>query len=726
MKDEAALYGCWCAGRAILFGLLLACAVMPANAASSIPSAFLKKGVNLQKLLDTTGELWLAPDVDYRSFGGKPLKVPSGAKILSRWNARLPVLVIEGGVRDVWIEGLDGGGTEEPDIVFTGGMPNRNITIIGGNGGRLGIAGRLKVRLEDDSRVEGLDLAEYGALEVLQGTSGYVRHSVFAHALGYRPGSTIWWEGNEKEPSSANSFLHISSITPQWKSRWNHAGPLLLVGWDCESWNGGGKGDLNCFEVSNSPSLISMGLSGGTAYPEKGGALASLRNVRLFADFGSRPRGGNRENTDLVMENVHDHYGVFRFDFRVVERHSNAERVSAFKLDSRSLPSLSPPVQPAFVISDLLQSHVFPPLPLLTRTGAFSAPMGELPSLVSVNAGGVASDQAHLLQQTIDRDGVARVAPGIYRLARSLKLGSVHRTEGLVASSPGEVVLVADGNFPVIRGREFRGETPDELAQQSVVLSGLALVGGSHGIYWSAESGNVGPGMKVAHSTFESLRLIGQTVAGVAALGIEGIDSNSWRRVSFEDMPVALMGVGKGGKAGMNYADKQGFMLCTFRNVRNAVWSWDSERQSGGNFWYRSHYDRVGQVSRTRAATNLVWFSSIFHDIVSERALKLVDSGTTVTGEFYVISSRWTGKGPPSVSDTGSWGVGTYFLGSEFLQDQTGLVEPGDHDMLFSWANRIENRRKTELPGRYMIINSNLSGTRTGFDVGAKILSNGR
>ena len=119
-------------------------------------------------------------------------------------------------------------------------------------------------------------------------------------------------------------------------------------------------------------------------------------------------------------------------------------------------------------------------------------------------------------------------------------------------------------------------------------------------------------------------------------------------------------------------------------------------------------------------------FSSIFHDIVSERALKLVDSGTTVTGEFYVISSRWTGKGPPSVSDTGSWGVGTYFLGSEFLQDQTGLVEPGDHDMLFSWANRIENRRKTELPGRYMIINSNLSGTRTGFDVGAKILSNGR
>jgi hypothetical protein len=131
-------------------------------------------------------------------------------------------------------------------------------------------------------------------------------------------------------------------------------------------------------------------------------------------------------------------------------------------------------------------------------------------------------------------------------------------------------------------------------------------------------------------------------------------------------------------------------------------------------------------VSRTRAATNLIWFSSIFHDIVSERALKLVDSGTTVTGEFYVISSQWTGKGPSSVSDTGSWGVGTYFLGSEFLQDQIALVEPSDNDMLFSWGNRVETRRKTELPGRYMIINSNISGIRTGFDVGAKTLSSGK
>lgn len=720
MRDKSAFSGCRHALRAFFFGLLLAYAGVAANAAVASPAAFLKKGANLQKLLDITGELWLAPDIDYRSLGGKPLKVPSGAKILSRWNARLPVLVIEGGVHDVWIEGLDGGGSEEPDIIFTGGMPNRNITIIGGNGGRIGIAGRLKVRLEDDSRVERLDLAEYGALEVLQGTSGYVRRSVFSHALGYRPGSTIWWEGNDDEPSAANTFLHISSITPQWKSRWNNAGPLLLAGWDCESWNGGGRGDVNCFEVSNSPSLISMGLSGGTIYLAEGGAIASFRNITLLADFGSRPRGGNRENVDLKIEKIGDIYGVFRFAFRLAERQSGGPRVGVFGLDPRSMLSPGSPVGPTTAMSHLLQGHEFPPLPLSEITGAFSAPMGVMPRFSVVKTDRSGSDQVALLQQAIDREGVARVRPGVYRLSRSLKLGSVRRVEGLVASAQGEVVLVAEGNFPIIQGREFKGIAHDELAQQSVVLSGLALVGGSHGIYWGAEPGNVGPGMKVAASTFENLRFIGQAVAGVAALGIEGVDSNSWRRVSFEDMPVALMGVGKGSGAGMNYADKQGFILCTFRNVREAVWNWDSERQSGGNFWYRSQFESVGQVSKTRAATNLMWFASIFHDITAERALKLVDSGSTATGDFYVISSRWSGKGPTIISDTGSGGMGTYFMGSEFLQDQTRLVEPKASDMLFSWANRVVNRSRTELPGRYLIINSSLAGVRTDFDVGTQ------
>ena len=714
------LPACWRTRVVLVCGLVFACFAMPTSSAVAAPPAFLKKGTDLQKVLDTTGELRLAPDIDYRGFRGKPLKVPSRAKILSRWNARLPVLVIEGGVHDVWIEGLDGGGSEEPDIVFTGGMPNRNITIIGGNGGRLGIAGRLKVRLEDDSRVEGLDLAEYGALEVLQGTSGYVRNSVFSHALGYRLGSTIWWEGNEDELSAGNSFFHISSITPQWKSRWHYAGALLLVGWDCESWNGRAKGDANCFEVAHSPALISMGLSGGTVYNSEGGALAIIRDVQLVADFSSRPRGGFRDKADVIFEQVGENFHLFRSDFHLVEKGLNGARSGFFGLHLKPIDTSRMSVGPSVQMRTLLQSYSFPPVAESLATGAFAAPM-TAPSSLSVGVyGAVVADQSAVLQELIDREGVARVPPGVYRLSHSLRIGSPQRIEGLVASAPGEVVLIASGNFPVIQGREFSSLTSDGLAQQSVVLSGLALVGGSHGIYWSAERGNVGPGMKVAASTFESLRFISQSVAGVAAIGIEGIDSNSWRRVSFEDMPVALLGVGKGGTLGMNYADKQGFMFCSFRNVRDAVWSWDSERPSGGNFWFRSDFDGIGNVSRTRAGYNLIWFGSSFKDIHAGRALRLLDNGSTATGEFYFISGRWTGHGPSVLADTASGGVGAHLLGSVFQQSETRFVGAGEHEMLLSWGNQIETKVPTIAQGRHLIINTLFSGKRTEFEIAAK------
>ena len=717
VKAEAAISGCRRALRAMAFCLLLACTGMPENSVAAAPTAFLKKGADLQKLLDTTGELWLAPDIDYRSLGGKPLKVPSGAKILSRWNARLPVLVIEGGVHDVWIEGLDGGGGEEPDIVFTGGLPNRNITIIGGNGGRIGIAGRLKVRLEDDSRVEGLDLAEYGALEVLQGTSGYVRHSVFSHALGYRPGSTIWWEGNDDERSADNAFLYIASITPQWRSRWNRAGPLWLVGWDCESWNGSGNGDSNCFEVTNSPSLISMGLSGGTVYTAEGGALANIHQIPLVADFSSRPKGGFRENADLIFDQVGENFHLFRSDIHVVDRRPIGVRSGFFRRQVESLDASKIVDQPSMKMRNLLQSHVFPPLPDATKIGAFASPMTQPVALPTTGLTTPDMDHAMSLQRLIDRDGVARVSPGIYRLARSLRVGTTNRIEGLVASAPGEVVLVAAGNFPLIQGRTIVGRSRTELGQQAIVLSGLALVGGSHGILWSAESANVGPGVKVAHSTFENLRFIGQSVAGVAVLGIEGFDSNSWRRVSFEDMPIALMGVGKGGNFGMNYADKQGFMLCSFRNVRDAVWSWDTERPSGGNFWYRSTFDSVGAVSRTRAAYGLTWFSSTFHDVQAARAIDVLDNGRTETGEFYLISTRWSGRGPNAITDTSSWGQGTYLLGSEFSQQKSRLVGSDAVDMLLSWGNQIGTSIDRVSPDKALVINTVTAGARVGFEL---------
>ena len=710
MKDEAALSSCWRAVQTIAFGVLLACVGLSANSAAVVPPAFLKKGTDLQKQLDNTGELWLAPDIDYRSWRSKPLKVPSGAKILSRWNARLPVLVIEGGVHDVWIEGLDGGGAEEPDIVFTGGPPNRNITIIGGSGGRLGLSGRLKVRLEDDSRVEDFDLAEYGALEVLQGGSGYVRRSTFSHALGYRPGSTIWWEGNESEPSSENVFLHISSITPRWKSLWNHAGPLALLVWDCESWNGNLNGDKNCFEVTDSPSLVSMGLSGGTVYGARNGALAALRNLPLMADFSSRPLGGALENADLLFSNVGDSFGFFRYPFRLQDRLPIGRRESALSFFSEKKTTSG---DPSYEINSLLINQRFPKIISISETGAAAPPfnVGELASNSEAKCS-VNNDCTKYIQSMIDRDGIAKLPSGVYKIERSLRLGSVGRIEGVVSVDRGDVQLIASANFPIIQGRGVSPKMRENMQQQSVVLSGVTLVGGSYGVSWDGRAENFGPGVTIAGSMFEHVSFVGQSTAGVAALGITGLDSNSWRRIRFENLPVAWLGIGKGMNLGMNYADKQGFIFTTFRNVHEVVWSWASDRSSGGNFWYRSKFEHVGNISRTRSAYNLTWFQSTFHDVYADRGFKILDDGRTETGNFFVVSSRWTGNGPVVVSDTGSGGQSAVFLGSDLLQSGSRLVERRSDTTLFIWGSKVKNQFSGPISGPHIIIDSVFENTR--------------
>jgi hypothetical protein len=85
----------------------------------------------------------------------------------------------------------------------------------------------------------------------------------------------------------------------------------------------------------------------------------------------------------------------------------------------------------------------------------------------------------------------------------------------------------------------------------------------------------------------------------------------------------------------------------------------------------------------------MTWFASTFTDVQGDLALKMLDNGSTSTSDFYVVSSTWESEGPRTVADTGSAGIGVFFMGSRFAQKKSRMTAPGPYQTLISWGNEF-------------------------------------
>ncbi len=648
---------------------------------------------HLQALLDEHRSIRLDAAADYRRGPRDVLVVASGQTIVGGWNTRVPRIVIPGGVWGVRIASVRSDGWIAPDVEFTGGAENHDVEIVGGTGGP---GTQIRVRIRDGARIERLSLAEYGGLNVEQATSGYVRDSTFTRLLGYWPGPHVAWRGNTREPSGGNGFLGIASVTPGAPSVWRDAGDLWLVNWDCESWGGNANPIPPCFSIEGATRAVSVGLSGGTAEPRRTGALASFRNVPLLVSWFDAARGGALDGADVLLDGVTTLLRVQPEDYvRIRDRRApasavrwqlfgaaparggarsaesglaaaSAEQRTAFTAALRSAPTLRAQHKPA-------ARNTTDPLGPDWRTD-----LGKRP------------DAAAGIQHAIDSDGIARLTPGTYYLDRPLRLGSHRRVEGLVGTGRDQVILVSKGEFPVITGRGDFGRDPRAPADALVTLAldGITLYGGTYGIDWSGEPGNLGPAGVIAWSGFNDVVLRRQSVAAVHAAGIGGLDSNLWQHVDILDTPIAFRGDGHGVGAGMTYADKQHFLDCQYQRITDTVWYWTSDRPSGGEVFTDNVYTDVGRVLRTRAANHLLWTNSVFENVTGDVALDTLDSGSTATYYFTMVDSEWRGRGPRVVTDTQSFEVGTLFVGTTFAQSGGSLVALAGDQSLFAWRSR--------------------------------------
>lgn len=651
------------------------------QAATHVP---VERRGSLQEELDRATEVVLDDDADYGALSATPLVLRSGQSIRGGWNTLVPRLEIPGGVSHVRITSVRGAGRDAADIVFTGGEPNDDVVIAGDNGGRAGGAGRLKVEMLPGSRINRLSLSEFGGLRIHHERSGYVRDSLFDRFLSYWRGPVLLWRGNQREPSGGNLFVGFSVITPQSGAEWYDVGPMWLVGADCETWNGGRRGSVDCLVVDGATDLVSIGLSGGTAVPADSGALARLSRVDRLATFFLRGHGGDRSDADILLDrvgswiNVQDEGVSRRVDTRAPAGSRRIDVASARPagadgaIDTKPGRSLS--------------------LPVGLRAGAWPRPTRREivdPAPEVLGSGQDHPDSAARLQARLDADRVVRLESGVYYLARPLEIGTPGRMEGLVAPAGRPAVLVAMGDFPIIKGRPHQPSLARPAPDTRLVLSNLTLYGGSHGIRWSAREDDLGPDATVAWSTFSGLSFLHQRVAAVEVVGITGIDSNLWQHVDVRDVPVAFRGAGHGSGPGMNYADKQAFVDCQFQHVAGAVWDWISDRPSGGEQWWGDFFDDVGALSRTRAAVGLIWYNVVVHDVHGPKAIQVIDRGTTATYYFTMLDSLWSGTGPAVVTDTQSSGIGTLFVNTTFGQRGGTLVARDGRQSLSSWGSVI-------------------------------------
>jgi len=688
---------------------LLVFTCVPARAADSPAATLVEPGAGLAAALEQYGSVRLRPDADYGA-GRATLRLKSGQTLEIAWNARVPALEIPAGVHDVTVTGLSATPGSGADLTFTGGAAEtRDVRIVGA---AVGSGRHPRILIGAGARVSRLALLNYGGLEVRQHRSGYVRDSTFSRMIGYRPGPLLDWTGNVAEPSSGNAFLGIAAITPGFGARWRRPGDLWLLALDCESWNGGGNGWRSCFTVEDSPRVVSIGLSGGTVYPAASGPIATFRHVQSVLSWFQNGHGGQLTTGDVIVEGVDEYVTVQRFS-------GTRQGGDAVGLRGDVL-AIGPGVTPAGRLPsrttlDAVERFGEARMPFFAAFPVLRAPRGPAPATPLADAG----DAARTIQAQIDLRGVAHLGPGRYLLARPLRLGSATRVEGIVADGDGGVELVAAGAFPIITGRGDFGSDGTKGADTPImvhfVLSGLRLIGGTEGIRWSGESGNLGPAAQIAYSDVSDVEWQGQSVAAVSITGIFGIDNVAWRRITMRNVPVGFYGRGTGTTAGMNYADKQYFLEAQFENVRGAVWDWRSDRPSGGEIWQDSYFRGVGQLSSTRAAMGLAWVNSVFEDLGESTAIQVADGdGRTQSGYFSLVHCEFRGTGPAVVSDTQSDRLGTIALWTNFAQKR-GRLTPADGLQGFSaWSSRVSGGAVPGALYEGVLVRSSLSAELSG------------
>jgi len=677
---------------------------------------------NLQTLLDANGSIRLRPNTDYKTGGLAKLTLSSNQKIVGGgYNTRVPPIEIASGADNVYIEGVWVNSSQNwssPDVTLLGGEQN-DITIIGGTyaaGGH-----NLKVKIASGAQVNRLKTYHIGGLLVDHGASGYVRDSVFsfidAYWLGASTGQgSVSWTGNATTPARGNVFLNLILLGPKYAATFTDAGDLYFISANTENNNSDGAGDTRGFIIDGSTKVWLLGTGGGPATQQAAsGAVWNLKDTISAVWFGDRSASGDLDDdNEIIFDNVAT---------TAIQQHKSSTTTSYTNDPVGQVKAIASSPYASFAEATIDGSNVSGGVTAAQKNALMAAYLGTekttsptkptertISDMLGASwATGIESkfDSSGTIQACVDANNICVLEQGIYYIGTPIKIGASGVVQGIVGPPEG-TYLVAKGSNAIIQGR---GDLAGGVSRQ-IVLQGLTLYGGTKGIYFSNDSGNLGAGGQISYSHFQDLRFLKQTEAGADFKNIYGVDNNTWLRVTFYNMPIAIQGDNNANSGdGMNYMDKQHFIDAQAIDISDTFWSWDSSRASGENVFEDSYFENIPKLAYMGSTVDTIWSNNTFKDITGAIAVDFDSQGGTRSALYqFFVDNKWQGTGPTVVYDTMVSNIGVVSLDEEFAQTGGTLVAAAGTQTLHCINSRITGSATAGGIDHGTLANCNLGG----------------
>jgi hypothetical protein len=544
------------------------------------------KAAQLGATLAEHGAVRLDPHGDYS--GGAPITLRSNQELYGLASTKVPDIVIAAGAENVVVSGV---WNDKISFPASDEVTSKNCF----NSVRTSL-------FVDRARLESNLFTDFqgGIVSIDDSRGGYLRNNRFVKTLTHTAWPALTLLGNDVEASYGNHFVWTNILGPLGDGVViDGQKDVAFTGIDIESWSRGRVTKQNvvashpaAFNVSNTEFVsVLMSHGGNLQIADAQYFGLDARNVLLLgSDVMAQTRPGlvlgpNVERLVAVNTSAIGH-SVANPATEVVELYGADG--SDIRRDWAAVPRGEMPASTSAAVQDLLRREQ-----AIYRgwdKPAFPEPVSAPPVLGGTT---VHEDGTKLIQTLIDRQGIARLAPGVYRLSRSLALKD---GQGIVGAGRGATILVADdpGMDLIVGANHIEAD----LEATWFVLADLTLQGGANGIH-HAPSGSGGGAQYhravISHVTFRGMR-----DAGIFLDAIYGWDNNFLDNVDFVDCGAAWRqrpspGYTGGDVPGTTYMDKNVCYRCRFERNTVAL-DMPGKRGNGLNAFIDSEFRGNGKV----------------------------------------------------------------------------------------------------------------------------------
>lgn len=436
----------------------------------------------LQQALDTHHIVRLLPG----DYGPGPVTLQSGQQLYGLPGTKLGRIVISPGATGVLVSMIQGN-VQFPasDTVTKGNTILRTYGEVNVQGGSL----------EDNL------IIDTRSLKVDVTSSGYLRNNRFIRAPGQIQGNNmVMFHADPDRPSTGNVFLWLNSGAPNGPTTDIAGVPdLTFAAVDAEMWSCTMKQPTALFVTGSMERLTLFAVQGGRydtdpEFRKQFGLVDSgAKEVRIYGltcGYRGQPpdtlpakinlHEGNERS--LVVDSLHYSYSIpstSLLNVRAFEQRSGTEGTASA---SQKESAQSVLIEPAGAEKTRLAALK----DMILQTGRQLHPwdrpaFDQVPDpagRVSAREAAAAPDQTKMLQDRLDKEGMAILPAGRFFISAPLR---INRDKGLIGAGMGRTVIIAKD--PAMSMFEYDPQG----ATRGVTLANLTLQGGRVGVHLRGE-----------------------------------------------------------------------------------------------------------------------------------------------------------------------------------------------------------------------------------------------